>query len=48
MGMKAKVASGDIQGAGAYFPLASREMFQALFADTTIDSVSRLTDIKDH
>lgn len=47
MGMKAKVATGDIQGAGAYFPLASREMFQALFADTTIDSLSRLTDIKD-
>ena len=44
-GMKAKVTSGDIQGAGTYFPQASREMFLTMFGDTTIDSVSRLNDV---
>jgi Glucodextranase, domain B len=44
-GMKQKVISGDTQGAGLYFPLASRDMFQAIFTDPTIDSVSRLNEI---
>lgn len=44
-GMKQKISTGDIQGAGTYFPQASREMFLSIFGDTTIDSVSRLNDV---
>jgi hypothetical protein len=44
-GMKQKVITGDTQGAGPYFPLASRDMFQAIFTDSTIDSVARMNDI---
>jgi hypothetical protein len=44
-GMKQKIAAGDIEGAGTYFPQASREMFLSIFGDTNIDSAARLNDV---
>ncbi|MFH1027745.1 MAG: DUF1566 domain-containing protein, partial [Pseudomonadota bacterium] len=44
-GMKAKVATGDIQGAGAYFPEATRDRYQAIFNDPYMEIMSRLNEI---
>lgn len=44
-GMKQKIAAGDIQGAGAYFPEATRYRFQAIFNDPAFNIMSRLNEI---
>jgi hypothetical protein len=44
-GMKRKVLLGDIQGAGAYFPLATRDRFQAIMNDPVTNLPSRLNEI---
>jgi hypothetical protein len=44
-GMKRKVILGDIQGAGAYFPLATRDRFQAIFNDPGNNITARLNEI---
>jgi hypothetical protein len=44
-GMKQKIAAGDIEGAGSYFPVATRDMFQAIFNDPGMEIMSRLNEI---
>lgn len=44
-GMKQSIVLGDIQGAGSYFPVATRERFQENFIDPAIDIMSRLNEI---
>jgi hypothetical protein len=45
--MKQKVIAGDIAGATIHFPIASKDMFQSIFNDSSTNSVARLNDITD-
>jgi len=44
-GMKRKVLLGDVQGAATFFPLATRDRFQALMNDPATNIAARLNEI---